>query len=79
MRFAPDVVCSSREEAYAAYPPVMADPISWLGTPLARRRPGADARPHRPVTEARGFTPNVWRSLALGEDRLADAFGYCCS
>jgi uncharacterized peroxidase-related enzyme len=54
----------------------MADPISWLGTPSVDDAPERTRALIDRVTEARGFTPNVWRSLALGEDRLADAFGY---
>jgi len=54
----------------------MADPISWLGTPSLDDAPARTRALIDRVTEARGFTPNVWRSLAMGEDRLADAFGY---
>ena len=54
----------------------MADPISWLGTPSVDDAPDRTRALIDRVTAARGFTPNVWRSLALGEDRLADAFGY---
>ncbi len=55
----------------------MADhPISWLGTPSVDEASERTRALIDRVTEARGFTPNVWRSLALGDDRLADAFGY---
>lgn len=54
----------------------MADPISWLGTASVDDASERTRALIERVTEARGFTPNVWRSLALGEDRLADAFGY---
>src|SRR5262249_10365064 len=52
-----------RPEAYAAYPPGMADPISWLGTPAVNDAPARTRALIDRVTEARGFTPNVWRSL----------------
>ena len=67
----------SRPEAYAAYPAGwQTTPISWLGTPSVDDAPERTRALIDRVTEARGFTPNVWRSLALGDDRLADAFGY---
>jgi uncharacterized peroxidase-related enzyme len=54
----------------------MADAISWLGTPSLDDAPARTRALIDRVSDARGFTPNVWRSLAMGEDRLADAFGY---
>lgn len=54
----------------------MAEPLTWLGTPELAAAPDRTRALIDRVTEARGFTPNVWRSLALGGDRVADAFGY---